>query len=148
MDIISFILADISYIVSFVFYKTHHIRKGFYFLVSGLIFHTLVIGGRWLLTGYPPLYGLYEILIFFSWAIVFLSLIIGFHKVNGMFVSVSAIIILGVVCFLNPGIRDTLPLELRTVLFTIHVSACLLGYGAFFISFICGIIFLIYRTVL
>lgn len=141
MDIIGFILADSFYIISFIFYKKNLTRRGLYLLVLGLCFHTLSIAGHWLATGYPPFFSFYEILISFSWAIVFISLITGFHKVKGMFVALSAWIMLGAVCFLNPG-TTRLPEELRTILFPVHVSSCLLGYGSFFISFICGILYL------
>lgn len=142
MHIISFILASLSYIISFVFYKKGAANRGLCFLITGLIFHFLSIISRGLLTGYPPFFGLYEILIFFSWSIVFVSLITGFYKVNGRFISLSVIIILGIVCLLNPGITD-LPSEFRTVLFPIHVSVSLLGYSAFFVSLICAITYLI-----
>lgn len=143
MDIVSFILADICYIISLIFYKKKFAEKGWSLLIVGLLFHSTAILGRGLLAGYPPFFTLYEILIFFSWTIVFLSLITGFHKISGIFTPLISIIIFGIVCFLNPGIRTNLPEELNTVFFPIHVSACLLGYGAFFVAFICGIYYLV-----
>lgn len=144
MDIITFILADVSYIAGFIFYTKNRDKNGFYLLIAGLIFHTVSIIGRGLLAGYPPFFSLYEIFIFFSWAIVFLSLSTGFHKVSGKFVALLAWILLGIVCFLNPGIK-TLPLELKTMFFPFHVSSCIIGYGAFFIAFMCGVLFLLKR---
>lgn len=142
MDIIGFILADLFYIISFLFFKKSNSNKGFYFLILGLLFHSFSIYGRWAHTGYPPFFSLYEIMIFFSWSVVFLAITTGFHKIIGTAVPAMALLILGGVCFLNPGLGDALPAQLRTVLFPIHVSSCMLGYGAFFISFLCGIGFI------
>lgn len=151
METVGFIGADACYLVSLLFYLSSYsgrknlVQKGFYLLISGLAFHTLCIIGRWWVAEHPPLYSLYEILIFFSWAIVLFSLVTGFYKVGGVFTALSALVILGITSFL-PSTILSLPTDLNHKLFPIHVSTCLLGYAAFGISFICGIVYLIRRN--
>lgn len=142
MDIISFIIANALYVTSLVSYALNNNQNGFYFLLAGIFFHTLNIISRWFRIKYPPFLSLYEILILFSWALIFNSLLTGFYKDNGIFVVISAAVILGVVCFINPGVQSQLPDDLKTVLFPIHVALNILAYGAFFISFIAGILYL------
>lgn len=139
MDIIAFILADIAYICSFIFYGKMNVKRGEYFLFAGIVLHSVSIVGRWMHTGTPPFFTLYEILLFFSWALVFLSLFTKLYKHIGRWVALAAVIILGIICFLNPGTK-TLPAELNTILFPLHVSSCMMGYGAFFIAFVCSVL--------
>lgn len=151
MEAVGFIGADACYLVSLLFYLSSYFgrknlaQKGFYLLISGLAFHTVCIIGRWWVAEHPPLYSLYEILIFFAWAIVFLSLVTGFYKAGRIFTALSALVILGIASFL-PSIILPLPTELNHKLFPIHVSTCLLGYAAFSISFICAVIYLTRRN--
>jgi cytochrome c-type biogenesis protein CcsB len=122
------------------------ILTGFFIHLAGLLI-------RWwesYVTGYEyiPLSNLYESLVFFSWAIVLIYLIVDvrYHqRVIGVIAAPLAALALAVTSLL-PGIKSNItPLipALQSNWLAIHVLTCFLGYAAFAIAFGISIAYII-----
>ncbi len=122
-------------------------------LVFGLFIHSTGLVIRWLEThetgyGYVPLSNMYESLVFFSWTIVLIYLILEFkyqQKIIGVFVTplaFLAIALISIVPSIHPKITPLMP-ALQSNWLTIHVTTCFFGYAAFAVSFGISILFLI-----
>jgi len=122
-------------------------------LAVGLLFHSGGLVLRWIEThqtgyGYVPLSNMYESLIFFSWTIVLVYLILEFRyqqKVIGAFVTPFAFLAIALTSII-PGVESTItPLvpALQSNWLTIHVTTCFFGYASFAVSFGISILYLI-----
>jgi cytochrome c-type biogenesis protein CcsB len=122
-------------------------------LVIGLIIHSVGLVFRWLEThqtgyGYVPLSNMYESLVFFSWTIVLIYLILEFkykQKIIGVFVTPLAfltIAIISIIPNITPKITPLMP-ALQSNWLTIHVTTCFFGYAAFAVSFGISILYMI-----
>jgi cytochrome c-type biogenesis protein CcsB len=122
-------------------------------LVGGLVVHSLGLVLRWIEThrtgyGYVPLSNMYESLVFFSWTIVLIYLIIEWkygQKIIGLFVTPFAFIAIALTSIV-PGIEAKItPLvpALQSNWLTIHVTTCFFGYASFAVSFGISILYLI-----
>jgi len=122
-------------------------------LTVGLFLHSVGLVFRWVEThqtgyGYVPLSNMYESLIFFSWTIVFVYLILEFkyqHKIIGVFVTPFAFLAIALTSII-PGIDAKItPLvpALQSNWLAIHVITCFLGYASFAVSFGISILYLI-----
>jgi len=122
-------------------------------LVIGLLIHSGGLVFRWVEThqtgyGYVPLSNMYESLIFFSWTIVLVYLILEFkyrQKIIGVFVTPFAFLAIGLTSII-PGIDAKItPLvpALQSNWLAIHVITCFLGYASFAVSFGISILILI-----
>lgn len=122
-------------------------------LTIGLAIHSAGLLFRWVEThqagyGYVPLSNMYESLIFFSWAIVLVYLILEFkyrQKIIGVFVTPFAFLAIAVTSII-PGVDSKItPLvpALQSNWLAIHVITCFLGYASFAVSFGISILYLI-----
>jgi cytochrome c-type biogenesis protein CcsB len=122
-------------------------------LTIGLLIHSGGLLFRWVEThqtgyGYVPLSNMYESLIFFSWTIVLLYLILEFkyrQKIIGVFVTPFAFLAIALTSII-PGIDSKItPLvpALQSNWLAIHVITCFLGYASFAVSFGISILYLI-----
>ncbi|MBM4278068.1 MAG: c-type cytochrome biogenesis protein CcsB [Deltaproteobacteria bacterium] len=122
-------------------------------LGMGLVIHSVGLVFRWLEThrtgyGYVPLSNMYESLVFFSWTIVLIYLMLEFkykEKIIGVFVTPLAfltIAIIAIIPSINPNITPLMP-ALQSNWLTIHVTTCFFGYAAFAVSFGISILYLI-----
>ena len=122
-------------------------------LTAGLLFHSLGLIFRWMEThqtgyGYVPLSNMYESLIFFSWTIVLIYLILETkyqQKVIGLFVTpfaFLAIALTSIIPGVNAKITPLVP-ALQSNWLTIHVTTCFLGYASFAVSFGISLLYLI-----
>ena len=121
-------------------------------LVIGLVIHSVGLVLRWLEThqtgyGYVPLSNMYESLVFFSWTIVLIYLILEFkykQKIIGVFVTPLAfltIAIISIIPSVSPKITPLMP-ALQSNWLTIHVTTCFFGYACFAISFGISVLYL------
>ena len=110
-------------------------------LSTGLILHSAGLVVRWTEThragyGYVPLSNMYESLIFFSWTIVLIYLILEFkyrQRIIGVFVTPFAFLAIALTSII-PGIDAKItPLvpALQSNWLTIHVTTCFFGYASF-----------------
>ncbi len=124
-----------------------------FFMITGFIIHSVGLVFRWLEThqtgyGYVPLSNMYESLIFFSWTIVLIYLLLEFkyqQKIIGAFVTpfaFLAIALTSIVPGINGKITPLMP-ALQSNWLTIHVTTCFFGYAAFAVSFGISILYLI-----
>src|SRR4030066_1338021 len=122
-------------------------------MIIGLVIHSGGLVVRWLEThqtgyGYVPLSNMYESLVFFSWTIVLIYLILEFkysHKIIGAFVTpfaFLAIALTSIIPNITPRITPLMP-ALQSNWLTIHVTTCFFGYAAFAVSFGISILYLI-----
>lgn len=121
--------------------------------IVGLAGHTFAIILRWVESyklgiGHAPLSNLYESLIFFSWTIIFLYMLIEWRIKNrtiGTFVTPLAFLAIAYASFLpdeRTVIQPLLP-ALQSNWLTAHVITCFLGYAAFAIAFGMSLMYLI-----
>ena len=148
-----YLFAFLGYLV----YALSH-QKGVGFLSTtiltvGLLLHSAGLAARWAEThqtgyGYVPLSNMYESLIFFSWTIVLIYLILELkyrQKIIGIFVTPFAFLAIALTSII-PGIDAKItPLvpALQSNWLTIHVTTCFFGYAAFAVSFGISILYLI-----
>jgi cytochrome c-type biogenesis protein CcsB len=120
-------------------------RVATYATIAGFAGHTVGIGFRWVESynlgiGHAPLSNLYESLIFFSWAIILLYLVVERRIGNrsiGTFVTPLAFLSLAYASF-SENVKDSIqPLvpALQSNWLTAHVITCFFGYAAFAVSF-------------
>jgi cytochrome c-type biogenesis protein CcsB len=123
------------------------------FLFLGLLIHSGGLVVRWVEThrtgyGYVPLSNMYESLIFFSWTIVLIYLILELkyqQKIIGVFITPFAFLAIALTSII-PGIDAKItPLmpALQSNWLTIHVTTCFFGYASFAVSFGVSILYLI-----
>lgn len=155
-----FSIAMFVYLSTFVFYLLFVVTKqqrigrvAFGLILIGFFIHLAGLLVRWWEThatgyGYIPLANMYESLIFFSWAIVLVYLIVDirYHqRTIGVIASPLAVIAIAVTS-LVPGVTsDVRPLipALQSNWLAIHVITCFLGYAAFAIAFGISIVYMI-----
>jgi cytochrome c-type biogenesis protein CcsB len=120
---------------------------------AGLVAHTFAIILRWIESyrigiGHAPLTNMYESLIFFSWTIAFLYLIVEWRtksKILGAFVMPLAYLALAYASFspsINSRIQPLVP-ALKSNWLIAHVITCFFAYAAFGISLCLSILYLI-----
>jgi ABC-type transport system involved in cytochrome c biogenesis permease subunit len=102
---------------------------------------TLAMFQRWTSAGRPPLANIYESLVFFSWAIWFVVLVLRIPRrlketvVLSLFI---ATVFLGYACMLDGSIQPLMP-ALRSNWLLIHVIVIFLGYSGFALAFVAGL---------
>ena len=148
-----YLICSLSYLI---FAATRSSRMGTlctYLLLLGLLVHSGGLVFRWVEThrtgyGYVPLSNMYESLIFFSWTIILIYLILEFkyrQKIIGVFVTPFAFLAIALTSII-PGIDAKItPLvpALQSNWLAIHVITCFLGYASFAVSFGISILYLI-----
>jgi len=143
----------LAYLVMLVTGRQVFGRTGTYLTIAGFIGHTLGICFRWyeshkLGIGHAPLSNLYESLIFFSWAIILLYLIVEKRtrsRTAGAFVTPIAFLSLAYASFsenVTDSIQPLIP-ALQSNWLTAHVITCFFGYAAFALSFGMSIMYFI-----
>jgi cytochrome c-type biogenesis protein CcsB len=148
-----YLISSLGYLI---FASSHHKGLGTFssgLLMIGLFLHSAGLVFRWVEThqtgyGYVPLSNMYESLIFFSWTIVLVYLILEFkyqQKIIGVFVTPFAFLAIALTSII-PGIDTNItPLipALQSNWLAVHVITCFLGYASFAVSFGISILYLI-----
>ena len=138
-------LATFLYIVSWVFKKPLSGRLAFWAALIGVAGNTAGIIMRWVESyrlgiGHAPLSNMYESLVFFSWTIVIIYLVIERQYKNaviGAFATPIAFLAMAYAS-MSPNISDRIqPLipALKSNWLIAHVITCFLGYAGFAIAF-------------
>ncbi len=154
LSIVTFIygFAAFLYIFSWIFKKSSPGRLATYMAILGVCGNTAGMIMRWtesyrLGIGHAPLSNLYESLIFFSWTIVLIYLIIERkykNRIIGAFTTPIAFLAMAYAS-LSPDITDRIqPLlpALKSNWLIAHVITCFIGYAAFAIAFGISIMYL------
>jgi cytochrome c-type biogenesis protein CcsB len=135
----------LAYLISLVTGRQFFGRAATILTMAGFAGHTAGIVFRWVESykqgiGHAPLSNLYESLIFFSWAIILLYIIVEKRTGNrsiGAFVTPLAFLSLAYASFsdnIKDGIQPLVP-ALQSNWLTAHVVTCFFGYAAFALSF-------------
>ncbi len=146
-----FTIVMCSYFASMIFYFIYVVGKkevlsriAFILQLFGFVLHTAAIVCRGIGAGRLPLTNQYEFATSFAWGLCLLSLIfiLRFHfHVMGAFVSPVIFLLIGYAAMQSREVRDLMP-ALRSNWLGFHVSTAIIAYGAFGVSFVLGIIFL------
>ncbi len=147
LSIITFVygLAAFLYIASWVFKKPLLGRLATGIAILGAVGNTAGIIMRWVESyrlgiGHAPLSNMYESLVFFSWTIVVIYLVIEHRyesRIIGAFATPIAFLAMAYAS-LSPNVSDRIqPLvpALKSNWLIAHVITCFLGYAAFAIAF-------------
>jgi cytochrome c-type biogenesis protein CcsB len=124
-------------------------RIGFYSVLSSNIFITTILTWRWIENGYFPLSNLYESLLFFTWGITFIALILeSFTSLNllGAIITPLSMFIVGFATLSLPdGMQKAAPLvpALKSNWLMMHVSIMMFSYSTLIIGSLLSIVFLI-----
>ena len=119
---------------------------------GGFVIHTIGLMYRWAEThrtgyGYIPLSNMYESLVFFSWTIVLLYIVLEFRfkqRIIGTFATAFAFLAIAASSILPGSSAEIKPLipALQSNWLAIHVITCFFGYAAFAVSFGVSVLFL------
>nr|YP_010902637.1 heme attachment to plastid cytochrome c [Hypnea nidulans]WCH54492.1 heme attachment to plastid cytochrome c [Hypnea nidulans] len=107
---------------------------------------------RWIYNGYFPLSNLYESLIFLTWVLTFIHLIIEKQNNSKLIGAINIPICLFIIAFssfvLPPEIKEASPLvpALRSNWLMMHVSIMMFSYGTLILGSLLSILFLIIST--
>lgn len=127
------------------------VRAAWYCLYATLVIQTAGIGMRWVESyrlgiGHVPLSNYYESLIFFSWSISVLVVIMKRRLTYPAITFAAAVISLVLMAYaslapgVDKGIQPLIP-ALQSNWLHVHVITCFIAYAAFAVSFICGGLF-------
>ena len=115
-------------------------------LVGGVVAQTVYIILRWIAAERAPFSNMYESLVLFAWAIVFVHLCLRFRRTlpaMGAATALLAVLTLAYAStFFDSEIKPLMP-ALRSNWLSVHVFTCFLGYGAFAVGFVSSIAYLI-----
>ncbi len=115
------------------------------FVAFGL--HTLLLGLRMSESGYAPMMGRYETLLFFSWSVALLNLILiaRYQFRETEFLTLPGIVLALVLAALSDASIIALPLILKTWWFEVHVVTSFFAYALFSLAGASGAVYLYRR---
>lgn len=119
-------------------------------LGAGFILHTAALIVRTASTGHAPMASIYETLLFYSWTVTLVSLIVRVRyseSTTGLITTPMAAGTL-VFAFFNEVPGKTLTLILRTIWFEIHVTSSFASYALFTLAFSAALTYLIKKHLL
>jgi cytochrome c-type biogenesis protein CcsB len=147
---LSLFLGVLSYWISVVFPTFKFVNKlGFINLLISNLFITVILGWRWIESGYFPLSNLYESLLFFTWGITFLTLLVELVTsllLVGAVTTPLAMFIVGFATLSLPdGMQKAAPLvpALKSNWLMMHVSIMMFSYSTLIIGSLLSIVFLV-----
>ena len=145
--------AFMAYLLGMVMNRAFLSRLGTYLSLLGIAAQTLAIILRWVESyelgiGHAPLSNLYESLVFFSWTLMLLYLILEWRTKNrtiGTFVTPLVFLAMAYASFspnISSQIQPLIP-ALKSNWLISHVITCFFGYAAFALSFGVSIMYLL-----
>jgi cytochrome c-type biogenesis protein CcsB len=153
LDNITFLvllLAMLSYWLTIAFSKTFgNLKVSYYLVCLANILITLILGNRWFENGYFPLSNLYESLLFFSWGITAITILVEYKTKLTLIGSVSTPLAMFVTAFatlsLPEGMQKAAPLvpALKSNWLMMHVSIMMLSYSTLILGSLLSILFLV-----
>ncbi len=109
-----------------------------------LLFLSIIV--RALITGHGPFSNMYEFSLAFAWGIVLLGLIFWWRSKIDLLIGIVSIFSLIIMIFavtLSSRVISLIPALQQSVLLSLHVTAAVIAYGAFAVSFGTAIFYLI-----
>ncbi len=144
--------ASVLYIGSWTFKKDIMAKIGFFVLITGFLCNTTGIILRWIESyqmgyGHAPFSNMYESLVFFSWTVAALYIVVEIRykeKILGAFATPLIFLAIAYASFAK-GVGDKIsPLipALKSNWLIAHVITCFLGYSGFAVGFGLSIMYL------
>ena len=124
-------------------------KLGFWGITTANTFLSLLLGWRWFESGYFPLSNLYESLMFFTWGITLLTVVLEYLTSLTFLGSIVSPVLLFVVGFatlsLPDGMQKAAPLvpALKSNWLMMHVSIMMISYSTLVVGSLLSIVFLI-----
>ncbi|MFZ5942704.1 MAG: c-type cytochrome biogenesis protein CcsB [Bacillota bacterium] len=121
------------------------LHLGSYLTRIGFLANTASLVIRYLHTGHPPLGNMYEFLLFFIWGIVLIYIIVEYkYKLQniGIFALPMVFILTAWLILMDSSPKELMP-ALRSKWLYFHVFTAVVSYGAFAVSFIIGLVYLL-----
>ena len=121
----------------------------FYSVLISNILITLILGWRWIENGYFPLSNLYESLLFFTWGLTLISILLEIKTsltLIGSVITPLALFVIGFATLSLPdGMQKAAPLvpALKSNWLMMHVSIMMLSYSTLIIGSLLSILFLV-----
>jgi len=153
LDNITFLLlllAMLSYWITIAFSKTFgNLKVSYYLVCSANVLITVILGNRWFENGYFPLSNLYESLLFFSWGITAITVLVEYKTKLVLIGAVTTPLAMFVTAFatlsLPEGMQKAAPLvpALKSNWLMMHVSIMMLSYSTLIIGSLLSILFLV-----
>jgi cytochrome c-type biogenesis protein CcsB len=153
LDNITFLillLAMVFYWLTIAFSRTFgNLKIGYYFVCVANVLITTILGSRWLDNGYFPLSNLYESLLFFSWGVTAIIVIVEYKTKLVLVGAVATPLAMFVTAFatlsLPEGMQKAAPLvpALKSNWLMMHVSIMMLSYSTLIIGSLLSILFLV-----
>ena len=112
---------------------------------AGLVFHTAALVLRGIGAGRLPLTNQYEFATSFAWGLCLVSLIFILRycfRILGAFASPVTFLIIGYAAMQSKDVHDLMP-ALQSNWLGFHVATAIIAYGAFGVSFVLSVIFLL-----
>lgn len=140
-----YVLASVFYIGSFALKKEVLSKVGFYVLCLGFLDNTAGIILRWIESyqigyGHAPFANMYESLVFFSWTVAILYILVELKykkSIIGVFATPLIFLAIAYASFdpsINKKIAPLIP-ALQSNWLIAHVITCFLGYAGFAVAF-------------
>lgn len=151
ISLIVYLVATVSYILYAIFKKDRIGKIATWILAVGLLGQTIALVLKTLEVEHAPLVTVYETLVFWSWliALVYLLLQLKFRiRALGALVTPLAFLAIAVASLLPPESKQAKPLvpALQSGWLPFHIATCFIGYACFAVSFAAGIAYLIKRA--
>ena len=147
---LSLFLAVLSYWISVTFPKLEITNKlGFTNVFISNLFISIILGWRWIENGYFPLSNLYESLLFFTWGITLVTLLVetttSLLLIGAVTTPLSMFIIGFATLSLPDGMQKAAPLvpALKSNWLMMHVSIMMFSYSTLIIGSLLSIVFLV-----
>jgi len=115
---------------------------------AGAVALTVLIANRWIAGGHPPLSGLFDAVIFFSWSVVAafaVAEIIFRTRWLTLLVGLTEVMFLVYASECDAAIRPLMPV-LKSTWLTVHVFAYMIGYGVLTVGFFSAVCFYVYHN--
>ena len=141
---VCYLIGMVLYFIFFGLKKAKMGDYGGYAMIVGFIFHTLALIFRSIGAGRLPLTNQYEFATSFAWGInaCFIFFLFKYKfKALGVFVSPIVFLVIGYAAMQSREVRELMP-ALRSSWLAIHVSAAIIGYGAFGVACALGFMYL------
>ena len=143
-----YFLAIIIYFVTTAFKAQSFFRIATIIFTISFVSHTAYIFERWFIAKRPPFVGMYESIIFFSWAIGLVYLVMQRRKKAkplSIPLSLSVVLMLGAASLLDRSIKPLMP-ALKSNWLVIHATSYFIGYAGMAISFLASMRYLFQKS--
>lgn len=144
----SYLLGFALFLASLTFHRSRYTNWGWRFSQGALLGHTLAGIARWIASGHPPVEGNYENALLGSWFLagLYLAGAVKFPRIraSGVLVNPIVLFMLGMGLKTKTGLAPLSPPYQSNWLW-IHVGFAWLAFGAFFVAFVLGIVYLLKR---